>query len=60
MSAAEYTLHIETNTQGSRILVLRFQSARSLEHFFIDLIGTGMMDKSDTKVIGTTLLIWDK
>ena len=40
---------------------LEFDTIPQLETFFLDeLIGTELLDQSETKTIGTVLLIWDK
>ncbi len=56
-----YEVEHLTNKRGARITRLRFKSFEDLERFFVDeLIGSQMMDGSASKVIGTTLLIWDR
>ena len=49
------------NKHGKAVLRLRFESFEALETYFADeLIGSDMMKGSASKVIGTTLLIWDR
>jgi len=49
------------NKHGKAVLRLRFESFEALEAYFADeLIGSDMMEGSASKVIGTTLLIWDR
>lgn len=56
-----YTAQTITNKHGKNVLRLRFQSFDELERFFMDeLIGSDAMKGSASKVIGTTLLIWDR
>ncbi len=56
-----YTAQRITNQHGKAVLRLRFESFESLETYFADeLIGSDMMEGSASKVIGTTLLIWDR
>lgn len=56
-----YEVEHLTNKRGARITRLRFKNFEDLERFFVDeLIGSQMMDGSASKVIGTTLLIWDR
>lgn len=56
-----YTAQTITNKHGKNVLRLRFENFEELERFFMDeLIGSDMMKGSASKVIGTTLLIWDR
>lgn len=56
-----YTVQTITNKHGKAVLRLRFESFEALETYFADeLIGSDMMKGSASKVIGTTLLIWDR
>lgn len=56
-----YTAQTITNKHGKAVLRLRFESFEALETYFADeLIGSDMMEGSASKVIGTTLLIWDR
>jgi len=49
------------NKHGKAVMRLRFESFEALEAYFADeLIGSDMMEGSASKVIGTTLLIWDR
>lgn len=49
------------NQHGKTVLRLCFKDFEELERFFVEeLIGSGMMKGSASKVIGTTLLIWDR
>lgn len=49
------------NTHGKTVLRLKFASFEALELFLIEeLIGSDLMKGSASKVIGTTLLIWDR
>ena len=61
MPAPPYAAQSFTNKHGKKVLRLRFETFDALEKYFIEeLIGTGMMTGSSSKVIGTTLLIWDR
>jgi hypothetical protein len=56
-----YTAQTITNRHGKNVLRLRFENFEALERFFVEeLIGSDMMKGSASKVIGTTLLIWDR
>lgn len=56
-----YTAQTITNKHGKDVLRLRFESFGAMEAFFADeLIGSDMMEGHASKVIGTTLLIWDR
>ena len=56
-----YTAQTITNRHGKKVLRLRFEDFEELERFFMDeLIGPDAMKGSASKVIGTTLLIWDR
>ena len=56
-----YTARTLTNKHGKKVLRLRFETFDALEKYFIEeLIVSGMMTGSSSKVIGTTLLIWDR
>lgn len=56
-----YTAQTVTNKHGKDVLRLRFNNFEELERFFMDeLIGSDAMKGSASKVIGTTLLIWDR
>lgn len=56
-----YTAQTITNKHGKNVLRLRFEDFEELERFFMDeLIGSDAMKGSASKVIGTTLLIWDR
>lgn len=49
------------NPNGKHVTRMRFASFEDLERFFVEeLIGSDMMKGSSSKVIGTTLLIWDR
>ena len=61
MPLSPYAARTLTNRHDKRVLVLRFETLDALETYFIEeLIGSGMMADSSSKVIGTTLLIWDR
>ena len=56
-----YTAQTITNRHDRKVLRLRFEDFEELERFFMDeLIGPDAMKGSASKVIGTTLLIWDR
>jgi len=56
-----YKAKIIRNKQGKAVMRMEFEGVEELELFFMDeLIGSDMMKGSASKVIGTTLLIWDK
>lgn len=56
-----YTAQKITNRHGKAVLRLRFENFEELERFFMDeLIGSDAMKGSASKVIGTTLLIWNR
>lgn len=49
------------NKHGKAILRLRFDTFKALEEYFAEeLIGSPLMEGSASKVIGTTIIIWDK
>jgi len=55
-----YTAQTVTNKHGKTVLRLIFKNIEALERFFMDqIIGSDMMKGSASKIIGTTLLIWD-
>jgi len=59
--APNYQVDHLKNKHGARITRFRFKTFEELELFFMDeLIGSDMMEGSASKVIGTTLLIWDR
>jgi hypothetical protein len=57
----DYDVSIITARSGKKVVRLEFDTIPQLETFFLDeLIGTELLDQSETKTIGTVLLIWDK
>jgi len=57
----QYTAEVVTNDRGVSVLRLQFRTGAELERFFIhELLGSEAMKGSASKVIGTTLLIWDR
>lgn len=60
-SGKKYTVERIANRNGKTVVRLKFETFEELELFFIEeLIGSGVMEGSASKVIGTTLLIWDR
>lgn len=56
-----YTASNTRNKHGKNVLRLRFKNFDDLETYFTnELIGSELMKGSASKVIGTTLLIWDR
>ena len=56
-----YRAHHFKNAHGARITRIRFPTFEELEEFFIEeLIGSEEMAGCASKVIGKTLLIWDR
>lgn len=60
-SGKHYTVDRIANRYGKTVLRLKFKNFEEMELFFIEeLIGSDVMEGSASKVIGTTLLIWDR
>ena len=58
---AQYTVEVCQNSNRDTYLRLRFNSFDALETFFCEnLIGSGLTAGFASKVIGTTLLIFDR
>lgn len=60
-TAPAYTAKTVKNKNGASVTMMRFRDFEALEAFFMDeLIGSDFMKGRASKVIGTTLLIWDR
>lgn len=60
---ADFPAKVDTfkNKHGATVLRLRFETFEALEAYFAEnLIGADAMKGSASKVIGKTLLIWDR
>ena len=61
LPAYQFKSSIIENDWGVKVLRMQFPTGAELESFFIhELIGSNIMHGSASKVIGTTLLIWDR
>jgi len=61
MNRCNYNYDEFTNKKGKLVGRFRFQNFEDLEAFFAEeLIGSAVMKDKSSKVIGTTLLIWNR